>query len=582
VDTSILSSAIANRRRCRYDPGMYIRQIPGRARADGSRLAYLQLARKVRDPATGKVRDEVLHHFGRADRLDRAQIRRLIDSLARFLAPEERAAARAGLGAGGAGEGLAVERSLSLGGPHVLDAVWRRLGLDRALAELLAERAYEHDVERLLFALVANRALAPRSKLALERWVGRKVAIDGLPAVAVHSLYRAMDFLVDHGETLQRAVFFATASLLNLEVDLLFLDTTSVYVEADEEDEADDGLRRFGHSRDHRPDRPQVVVALAVTRAGLPVRCWTLPGNTADAAVVEGVQRDLAGWRLNRVVWVMDRGMAGRSQRAALQRGGGHVIVGEKLRAGSREAEAVLGRPGRYRRVRDNLEVKEVSIEHGSERRRFVLVRNPDRAERDRAKRQALLERLVAELNRLNAGRRGPGHSKAVCALKSHPAYGRFIEELADSTLRLDRARVRAEERLDGKYLLSTTDPSLSAAEVALGYRQLAEVARAFRTLKHELDLRPLHHRRDQRIRAHVLLCWLALLLVRVIEAETGASWARAREDLEDLALVTLKGKDGALEVATGLTPAQRNLLTALNSPPPRAVRTVTPPAAPA
>ena len=557
---------------------MYIRQIPGRARADGSRLAYLQLARKVRDPETGKVRDEVLYHFGRADRLDRAQIRRLIESLARFLGPEEQAAARAELG--GLGESLVVERSLALGGAHVLDALWRRLGLDRALAELLAERAYERDVERLLFALVASRALAPRSKLALERWVGRKVAIEGLAAVAVHNLYRAMDFLVEHGEELQKAVFFATASLLNLEVDLLFLDTTSVYVEIDDEDEA--GLRRFGHSRDHRPDLPQVVVALAVTRAGIPVRCWVLPGNTADAAIVEGVQRDLAGWRLNRVVWVMDRGMAGRSQRAALQRGGGHVILGEKLRAGSTEAEAVLSRPGRYRRVRDNLEVKEVTVERGSERRRFVVVRNPGQAERDRAQRQAVLERLAAELARLNACRRGPGHSKAVCALKSHPAYGRFVEELADGTLRLDRARLRAEERLDGKYLLSTTDPSLSAEEVALGYKQLAEVERAFRTLKHELDLRPLHHRRDQRIRAHVLLCWLALLLVRVIETETGVSWAAAREELEDLALVTLKGKDGVVEVTTSLTPAQRTLLKTLHIPPPRAVRRVTSPAAPA
>jgi hypothetical protein len=555
---------------------MYIRQIPGRARGDGSRLAYLQLARKVRDPETGKVRDEVLYHFGRADRLDRAQIRRLIESLARFLGPEEQAAALAELS--GLGESLVVERSLSLGGAHVLDAVWRRLGLDRTLVELLAERAYERDVERLLFAMIANRALAPRSKLALERWVGRKVAIDGLETVAVHNLYRAMDVLVEHGEELQRAVFFATASLLNLEVDLLFLDTTSVYVEIEDEE----GLRRFGHSRDHRPDLPQVVVALAVTRAGLPVRCWTLPGNTADAAIVEDVQRDLAGWRLNRVVWVMDRGMAGRSQRAALQRGGGHVIVGEKLRAGAAEAEVVLSRPGRYRHVRDNLEVKELTLARGSERRRFVLVRNPDQAARDRAKREILLERLETELARLNPGRCGPSHSKAVCALKSHPAYGRFVEEVTDGTLRLDQARVRAEARLDGKYLLSTTDPSLSAEEVALGYKQLAEVERAFRTLKHELDLRPLYHRLDQRIRAHVLLCWLALLLVRVIEIETGASWAQLREELEDLALVTLKGKDGVVEVTTSPTPAQRNVLKTLHIAPPRAIRKVTSPAAPA
>jgi hypothetical protein len=550
---------------------MYLRRI-ARRRKDGSEGAYFQLARKVRDQR-GRPRDEILYHFGRAEAVGEDQLRRLVRSIGRFLAPAERA--RLGAELEGLGGDLRVEQSLAFGGAYVLDGLWRRLGLDRVLGELLAARAFGSDVERLLFALVASRALAPRSKLALERWVGRKVAIPGLAVVAVHNLYRAMDFLVEHGEELQKAVFFSTASLLNLEVDLLFLDTTSVYVELEDED--DDGLRRFGHSKDHRPDRPQVVVALAVTREGLPVRCWTLPGNTADAAIVEGVQRDLAGWRLNRVVWVMDRGMAGRSQRAALQRGGGHVILGEKLRSGSTEAAAVLRRPGRYRRVRDNLEIKEVRLAHGSEERRFVLVRNPGQAERDRAKRQALLERLEAELARLNASRRGPGHSRAVCALNSHPAYGRLVEELADGTLRLDRVRLRAEERLDGKYLLSTTDPSLSAEDVALGYKQLAEVERAFRTLKHELDLRPLHHRLDGRIRAHVLLCWLALLLVRVIETETGASWAGAREALEDLALVTLEGKDGCFQLLSTLTPEQRNLLNKLDLPPPQASRRAPP-----
>jgi hypothetical protein len=546
---------------------MYLRRI-ARRRKDGSEVAYFQLARKVRDEH-GRPRDEILYHFGRAEAVGEDQLRRLVRSIGRFLAPEERT--RLGAELEGLGRDLRVAQSVAFGGAYVLDRLWRRLGLDRVLGELLAARAYGSDVERLLFAMVASRALAPRSKLALERWVGRKVAIEGLDEVAVHNLYRAMDFLVEHGEELQQAVFFSTASLLNLEVDLLFLDTTSIHVEIDEEDE--EGLRRFGHSKDHRPDRPQVVVALAVTRAGLPVRCWVLPGNTADAAIVEDIQRDLAGWRLNRVVWVMDRGMAGRSQRAALQRGGGQVIVGEKLRARSQEAEAVLSRPGRYRRVRDNVEIKEVTLARGSERRRFVLVRNPDQAERDRAKRQTLLERLEAELDRMNAGRRGPGHSRTVCALKSHPAYGRFIEEFADGTLCLDRARLRAEARLDGKYLLSTTDPSLSAEDVALGYKQLAEVERAFRTLKSELDLRPLYHRLEQRICAHVLLCWLALLLVRVIETETGASWAAARDALEDLALVTLEGKDGRFQLLSTLTAEQRNLLNKLDLPPPKPPR---------
>jgi transposase len=253
------------------------------------------------------------------------------------------------------------------------------------------------------------------------------------------------------------------------------------------------------------------------------------------------------------------------------------VIVGEKLRSGERAAEEALRRRGRYRRVRENLEVKEVEVRKGSEVRRFVVVRNPEQAERDRLRREKLLERLEAEITHLNRRRgkkgRQEGHSKAVCEMKAHPTLGPYVRELKSGLLRVDRARVRAEEKLDGKYLLSTTDPSLSAEDVALGYKQLAEVERAFRTLKHTLELRPLHHRLPDRIRAHVLLCWLALLLVRVIETESGESWDRIRNEVEEIALVTLRSKDGAFQLPTTLTETQRKLFKTLKIEPPKRVR---------
>jgi len=561
---------------------MYIRQI-SRTNKDGSRVRYLQLAHKVRDPETGTPRDQVLYHFGREDQLDRTQIERLIQSLARFLEPEARAGVEARLGSpDGAGEELEVMRALPFGGAYVLEALWQRLGIAEALSALLRERAYAVDVERLLFALVANRALDPASKLGVERWVGRRVAIEGLEAVEVHSLYRAMDFLAEHGEALQQAVFFSVATLLNLEVDLLFFDTTSTYFETEEEDEDEAGLRRYGHSKDQRPDLPQVVIGLAVTRGGIPVRCWVLPGNTADASLVSQVQQDLAGWKLSRVVWVMDRGFAGEAQRRTLQRGGGHFILGERLRTAEPAIQEAPRRPGRYQRVRENLEVKQIEVQHGSQTRRFVLVRNPQEAERDRAQREATLERLQGEIDRLKERRRRgetahASHSKAVCALKAHPTLGRFLQETAAGELRIDRARVKAEEKLDGKYLLSTTDPSLSAEDVALGYKQLLEVERAFRTLKTTLELRPLYHRLPERIHAHVLLCWLALLLVRVAEQESGATWTKMREELEAIARVDLKGKEGAFQVVTTLTDAQRKLLSALKIDPPKRVRAALP-----
>jgi transposase len=294
-----------------------------------------------------------------------------------------------------------------------------------------------------------------------------------------------------------------------------------------------------------------------------------------DAAVVQEVQTDLAGWRLNRVVWVVDRGMAGREQRIAFQRGGGQLIVGEKLRSMEGAPQEALRRGGRYRVVQEGLEIKELKVKNGSEVRRFVLVRNPKEAVRDRAQRDRILARLSAELEELKGGlpNRGKKHTKAACEIKSHPVYGRYVQELPTGELVIDRAKVRKEEKLDGKYLLSTTDPSLSADEVALGYKQLFEVERAFRTLKHTLELRPLDHRLPDRIRSHVLLCWLALLLVRVIELETGETWDRMREELELVRWVTLSAKEGAVQMTTEITAAQQKIFRALSIAPPKRVR---------
>lgn len=550
---------------------MYIRQI-SQARKDGSRVRYLQLAHKVRDPETGRPTDKVLYHFGREDHLDKEQIKRLAISLSRFLSPSDRAEVQGRLFA--AQEDLEVEKSLAFGGSFVLESLWRRLELDRTLKTLLAGRSFEGDVERVLFALVANRALDPRSKLALERWVGRKVHIEELDEVHSHTLYRAMDFLLEHAEELQRTVFFSVATLFNLEVDLIFFDTTSTYFELDEAD-GEGELRRYGYSRDKRPDLPQAVIGLAVTREGLPVRCWVWPGNTADASTIQEVQGDLAGWRLSRVVWVVDRGMGGQAQEVAFQRGGGQLIVGEKLRSSTGKLHPALSRTGRFRVVREDLEIKEVVTRQGSLTRRYVVVRNPKEVQHDQAVRESILERLSAEIERLNAreGPKGSAHSKAVCALKSHSAYGRYVKELKGGRLVVDTAKVKADEALDGKYVIFTSDPTLAPEDVVLGYKQLAEVEAAFRTLKTTLELRPIYHRLEERIRAHVLLCWLALLLVRVAETTAGETWAAMREELDEVMLTRLATKDGRSEIVSLLTDGQRNILKKLKIKPPVTVR---------
>lgn len=205
-----------------------------------------------------------------------------------------------------------------------------------------------------------------------------------------------------HGEV-SRSVFFALTNLLNLEVDLILFDSTSTYFERDGEPAPDDGavgLRRFGHFKDHRKDLPQIVIGLAVTREGIPVRCWVWPGNTSDMTVIEQVKDDLRDWRLGRVITVVDSGFSSKENMAYLQRAGGHYICGVKMRDGSQQAREAMSRQGRYLQVRDNLRVKEVRLA-ADPGRRWIICHNPVEAERDLARRTQQLEAITAKLDRI-------------------------------------------------------------------------------------------------------------------------------------------------------------------------------------
>ena len=544
---------------------MYVRTI-SRKNKDGTTTTYVQLAHNVWDPQTGCAKANVLYTFGRADSLDLDALKRLVKSLCRFLSPEEALQAQASMGK--EGHPLRFLKSVPLGGAFLLRALWEKLGLHQVLLQSLKEREYQSPVEWAIFAMVANRALAPDSKRGAEEWVREDVALGNPEVISLQHLYRAMDFLLEEGQKVQKEVFFATADLLHLEVDLLFFDTTSTYVERDEEDEK--GLRRYGHSKDQRPDLPQVVIGLAVTKEGIPVRCWVLPGNIQDMTTVERVKKDLAGWKLSRCIWVMDRGMNSEENRTILQQAGGHYILGEKLRDDQKVHQEALSRRGRYQKVKDNLEVKEVIVGQGERRRRFALVHNPEEAKKDKATRKKTLQKIEEALLALG-DQRGKIHKKAVCALLAHRTLGRYLRQLKNGALKIDQTKVKAEERLDGKYFLSTSDDSLTPEDVALGYKQLMEVERAFRTLKTTLELRPLYHRKDERIQAHVLLCFLALLLVRIAERQTGQTWDHLRAILERIHLGEFKSKDGRILQRTELTPDQANILKHLNiSPPPK------------
>jgi len=397
-------------------------------------VRYLQLAHNEWDAAKGRSVPRVVYGFGREDQLDKQAVRRLVASLSRLLEPGEGPVTGDG--------GLEFAESRPYGGAYVLDRLWQRLGIGTILAGLASSgRGRPRDAaaaERVLFGLVANRALAPSSKLAASEWMSQDVHIDGLGEVSDDACYRAMDWLHAVRGELEKQVYFQVADLLNLQVDLLFFDTTSTYFETGEADaevprdwrgekdtrrdstdadggEDEDGnppgkpagFREYGKSKDSRDDLPQVVIGLAVTREAIPVRVWCWPGNTADSALIRQVKKDMRDWSLGRVVWVADRGFTSKENRKFLQSGGGAYIIGEKLRSGSAEAKAALSRQGRYKTVAGNLQVKEVRLPDAGDR--FIICFNPDQAVRDTAVRERMisaLEEMIAGSDKLSVTKR--------------------------------------------------------------------------------------------------------------------------------------------------------------------------------
>jgi hypothetical protein len=554
---------------------VYLRESRRRNK-DGTVVSYLQLAHNERHPRTGSPVAKVIHNFGRADLVDPEALRRLVASISRFPEPEQAAAAAA------AGE-VEVLDSRRLGGAWVLDRIWERLEIGQATRRAAEGRRLDGEAaERVIFALAAQRALEPASKLAATRWAAERVFIEGCPGFSDDAAYRAMDFLLAALEEIAAEIFYSVAHLLNLDVDIVFVDTTSTYWELEiaaelaevaGDGEDDDGLpeqegaRLFGHSKDYRDDLPQVVIAMAVTRDGIPVRCWTFPGDTADQKIIRKVKDDLGGWNLRRLVRVADRGFASQANRAYLAKGGGHYIHAGKLRDTSAEAAAALARQGRYRAVAGNLRVQEVWVptrDAGARAERFVLCHNPEQACRD----QLVRGRLVAHLEGLIDGsdtwpqRR---RDELAGSLRDKPGLRRFLRRTPRGLLRIDKTAIAREAGLDGKWLLRTHDQTLTPDDLAAAYKQLVAVERGWKDMKGALRLRPAYHYREDRIRAHVQLCWLALLLIRVAETATGDTWRNLRHELDRMHLVTLATADGRVAQRSVATPGQRAILHALD-----------------
>lgn len=511
---------------------MYLRTTK-RKNKDGSVVEYFQLAHNERHPENKKPVAHIIHSFGRADQLDRDDLVRLCRSIARVCGIEintevnrkNAAAQEADLP-----EDIKLIQTLGFGCVMVIEALWERLGIGKTLRDLCRAKRIDASYERALLAMTANRLCEPESKLGVwDRWLS-KVYMPSCQGLKLDQMYEAMDVLYYNAEEVERSIFFHTADLLNLQVDLIFYDTTTASFSIDQEDE--DGPRKFGKAKEGTWG-PQVVVALAVTREGLPVRCWVFPGNTTDVDTIKRIRKDLRGWKLGRALFVADAGMNSESNQQELGRACGKYLLASRMASVREIRDQVLSKRGRYTVFTENLHAKEVIIGDGELRRRYILCCNPKEAERQKKHRNMAVEVLEKELEKHSDKK---ATAQWAIELLASKRYKRYLSITEDQKICIDYEKIRKQERYDGKWVLETNDDTISLKDAACGYKGLMIIERCFRSLKRtQIKMTPMYHWLPRRIETHVRICVLALLIERVAELACEKSWFQISEILEGL-----------------------------------------------
>jgi transposase len=500
---------------------------------------YLQIVEN--NKVKGKVKQRVIATVGRMDQLQaKGRVETLIRSLSRF---SEQALLVI------SGKSDVSAESKKIGPALIFERLWKETGIKNALERLLDGRKFEFDVERAIFLTVLHRLMVSGSDRFCHRWC-RDYIIDGIEGLDLHHLYRAMSFLGEELDEQDGATGFSPRCNKDLfeerifsfrrdlfsNLDLVFFDTTSIYFEG----RGGESIGQRGFSKDHRPDRVQMIVGAVIDDKGQPICCEMWPGNTADVtALLPIVERLKKRFAISRVCIVADRGMISAKTVEQLESPTNRIcyILGARMRRVKQIRDRVLSHPGRYKEVRPEssdpekpapLKVKQVELDGC----RYIVCLNPRQQRKDAADRQAIVAALAEQL------KKGPK------SLVGNKGFRKYLKIEKGSTS-IDEKRIAYEARFDGKWVLKT-NTDLSADQVALKYKELWRVERVFRDVKSLLDTRPIFHQRDRTIRGHVFCSFLALVLRkeldrRLVRAGHRFEWAEIKQDLKALQSVTIE-----------------------------------------
>lgn len=543
---------------------------------------YLRLVEAYRDER-GKVRQRHIAQLGRLDQLDTAQVDGLIESLRRFGGKVESSEPDSGE--------VEFERARELGPTWLLTELWETLGLGDLIRRSLRSSRRSFDVEAAVRLMVFNRLCDPESKLGLLRWL-EGVVVPGIEAEAIthQHLLRAMDALMERRETIRKGLSVRLLPLIDRELSVVFYDLTTIRIHGEGEVEGD--LRRYGRSKELAGPARQCVLGLIQSADGLPLDFELFEGNVAEVTTLTPMlERTLKRYPITRVIVVADRGLLSLDNIAEV----------EQLDLGKgRSLEYILAVPaGRYRDFTpliDGLsfaETRESVREDELDGRRVVVAHCPERAAEQSARRRKKLDELIAlgdalanKLDAQDAGKTERGRRASDRGAYTRFAravyeaqFSRFITPELESerfAFSVDEQAVTRAEALDGKLVLLSNVGDLAAEDIVERYKALADIERGFRVLKSDIEIAPVYHYKPDRIRAHGMICFLALLLHRVMrrrlrQNNSPFSVERALEKLRAIQLHRVRVERRRLRGLTKMSAEQLDLLRALQVPKPAA-----------
>jgi len=524
---------------------MYLKVLTQKNKKDGHTRKYLQLVESKR--INGQPRQVVLASLGR---FDTEQGEKKLEKLAKAFVDASQRLKLINLA-----RDLKALSCKEYGPLLVFKRIWQELDLGKVLKREFGDVNTEFDLSEAVFNMVLNRLTAPSSKRQLNLW---EQNIDGIESFELHQYYRALDYLIEHKEKIEQGIFCQMRDLFHSKVDVVLFDTTTVayYGDSNQHEE----LLDYGFSKIRRSDLKQIVVGIIMSKEGVPLGHEVFEGNKNDVTCFrEIIDKISSKFQLGKVVLVGDRGMISKKNIAYLEEGGYQYILGYRMRTIPQEKRHQVFSSSPFETLKgSSLQYKEVTYDG----RRLIVCFNAERAEKDREHRERILERLEKKIS-----------TGKLASVIDNKHYKRFLRIKGEKPT-IDDEKVKRDEQYDGLFVL-TSNTEMSGPEVVMSYKDLWQVELAFRQLKSEIEMGPIYHWKDRRIRGHIMVCFLAFVLRTTLYKKLKAasqekvSYSGVVGDLKSLQTCELELGDSRAKVRTEMKPGATLAMKAMGMRPP-------------